>query len=68
MNENQDNQHTLLDPDAMYAELEKKAMSLIGRRVKISHRGAAKHISVSFEDNEDLEILLTKLCGNEIIE
>ena len=51
-----------------YAELEKKAMSLIGRRVKISHRGAAKHISVSFEDNEDLEILLTKLCGNEIIE
>ena len=24
MNENQDNQHTLLDPDAMYAELEEK--------------------------------------------
>lgn len=51
-----------------FAELEKKAMTLIGRRVKISHRGVSKHISVSFEDNEDLEILLTKLCGNEIIE
>ena len=51
-----------------YAELEKKAMSLIGRRVKISHRGVSKHVLVSFEDNEDLEILLTKLCGNEIIE
>ena len=51
-----------------YAELEKKAMSLLGRRVKISHRGVSKHITVSYEDNEDLEILLRKLCGDGIIE
>ena len=51
-----------------YAELEKKAMGILGRRVKISHRGISKHITVSYEDNEDLEILLTKLCGSGIIE
>ncbi|MBQ6613946.1 MAG: ParB/RepB/Spo0J family partition protein, partial [Clostridia bacterium] len=51
-----------------YAELAKKAMELIGRRVKISHTGAVKSVSISFEDNEDLEILMRKLCGDEIIE
>ena len=51
-----------------YAELEKKAMGMLGRRVKISHRGISKHVTISYEDNEDLEILLTKLCGNGIIE
>ena len=51
-----------------YDELAKKAMELIGRRVKINHKGIAKSISVSFEDNEDLEILLKKLCGDDIIE
>lgn len=51
-----------------YAELSKKAMDLIGRRVKINHKGVAKTVTVSYEDNEDLEILLKKLCGDEIIE
>lgn len=51
-----------------YAELSSRAMSLIGRRVKINHKGSAKTVSISYEDNEDLEILLKKLCGDEIIE
>ncbi len=51
-----------------YGELAKKAMEILGRRVKISHKGVVKSISVTFEDNEDLEILLKKLCGDEIIE
>ena len=51
-----------------YEELAKKAMELIGRRVKISHKGVVKSVSISFEDNEDLEILLKKLCGDDIIE
>lgn len=51
-----------------YGELAKKAMELLGRRVKISHKGVVKTVSVTFEDNEDLEILLKKLCGDEIIE
>ncbi len=51
-----------------YAELEHKAMDLLGRRVRINRRGHAKSVQVSFEDDEDLEILLRKLCGEEIIE
>ncbi len=51
-----------------YDELAKKAMELIDRRVKINHKGIAKSISISFEDDEDLEILLKKLCGDSIIE
>lgn len=51
-----------------YAELEHKAMDLLGRRVHINRRGHAKSVQVSFEDDEDLEILLRKLCGEEIIE
>ena len=43
-------------------------MGMLGRRVKISHRGISKHVTISYEDNEDLEILLTKLCGSGIIE
>lgn len=51
-----------------YAELERRAMDLLGRRVRINRRGSAKSVQVSFEDDEDLEILLRKLCGEEIIE
>lgn len=51
-----------------YEELAKKAMELLGRRVKISHKGVSKSVLISFEDNEDLEILLKKLCGDDIIE
>lgn len=51
-----------------YAELEKKAMELLARRVKIHHKGVAKTVQISFEDDEDLEILLKKVCGDSIIE
>ena len=51
-----------------YAELANKAMELLGRRVKINHKGVSKTVTVTYEDNEDLEILLKKLCGDEIIE
>lgn len=43
-------------------------MDLLGRRVRINRKGSAKSVQVSFEDDEDLEILLRKLCGEEIIE
>ena len=51
-----------------FAELEKKAMDLCGRRVRINHKGVSKTVQFSFEDNEDLEILLRKICGDAIIE
>ncbi|MBR6709676.1 MAG: ParB/RepB/Spo0J family partition protein, partial [Clostridia bacterium] len=46
-----------------YAELERKLMSQLGRRVKIAHTPRKKVLELSYEDNEDLEILLTALCG-----
>ena len=50
------------------AELEKRATSLIGRRVGIQSGKRKKILSIEFQDDADLEELLTKLCGSEIIE
>ena len=50
------------------AELEKRATSLIGRRVAIQAGKRKKMLTVEYQTNEDLEELLLKLCGSEIIE
>ena len=50
------------------AELEKRATSMIGRRVAIQSGKRKKILTVEYQTNEDLEELLVKLCGNEIIE
>lgn len=50
------------------AELEKRATSLIGRRVGIQSGKRKKILTIEFQTNDDLEELLTKLCGSEIIE
>ena len=50
------------------AELEKRATSLIGRRVAIQAGKRKKILTVEYQTNEDLEELLLRLCGNEIIE
>lgn len=50
------------------AELEKRATSLIGRRVAIQSGKRKKILTVEYQTNEDLEELLLRLCGNEIIE
>lgn len=49
-------------------ELEKRATSLIGRRVAIQAGKRKKILTVEYQTNEDLEELLLRLCGNEIIE
>lgn len=48
------------------AELEHKAMSLTGRRVRISGSKKRKVIQIEYTDNEDLESILEKICGHEI--
>lgn len=48
------------------AELEKKVSTRLGRRVKIQGKGKSKRIELYFEDNEDLEELLMKVCGKDI--
>ena len=50
------------------AELEKRVQDVIGRRVKITAKGASKRIEISFSSNEDLEELLKMLCGDEFFE
>ena len=50
-------------------DLENRAMSLIGKRVKIIDSGKHnKFLQIEYVDNEDLEELLVKICGNGIKE
>lgn len=61
------------DEDALavdYAkDLERRAMTLIGKRVKIVDAGKHnKFLHIEYYDNEDLEELLVKLCGKGITE
>lgn len=49
-------------------ELEKKAMSLTGKRIKIVSKGKNRSVKIEYVDNEDLEELLVKICGKKIIE
>ena len=50
------------------AELEKRMMRELGRRVKIANKGQRKSITLYFEDNQDLESLLTRICGKDFNE
>ena len=47
-------------------ELERKAMSSLGRKVRISRSSKKKIVELSYSDDEDLEALLKALCGNDI--
>ncbi len=49
-------------------DLEKRARELLGRQVKIKAKGKTKVVQIEYNDNEDLEELLVKLCGKGIIE
>lgn len=46
-------------------ELEEKMMSHLGRRVKLKASGSKKSLTLFFEDNEDLDELLTLICGKD---
>ena len=49
-------------------ELEKKAMSLTGKRIKIVSKGKYRSVNIEYVDNEDLEELLIKICGKKILQ
>ncbi|MBQ8393274.1 MAG: ParB/RepB/Spo0J family partition protein [Clostridia bacterium] len=49
-------------------DLERKAMSLTGKQIKIQNKGKCRVVQIEFVDNEDLEDILVKLCGNKITE
>ncbi len=46
-----------------FRELEIKVQSHLGRKVKIDGKGRKKTITLSYEDNEDLDEILKLLCG-----
>ena len=48
-------------------ELERKMVSALGRKVKVSAKGAKKSVTLFFDDNEDLEDLLKQILGEAFL-
>lgn len=51
-----------------YRELELRVQSHLGRKVKIDGKGRKKTITLTYEDNEDLDDLLKLICGNDFLD
>ncbi len=51
-----------------FRELELRVQSHLGRKVKIEEKGRKKTITLSYEDNEDLDEILKLLCGSDFVE
>lgn len=49
-------------------DLERRAMALTGKMIKIKSKGKLKSVEIEYVDNEDLEEILVKLCGKAITE
>ncbi|MEE1116484.1 MAG: ParB/RepB/Spo0J family partition protein [Clostridia bacterium] len=47
-------------------ELERRVMSGLGRKVKITRTPRKKVVELAYDSDEDLEALLTAICGSEI--
>ena len=51
-----------------FKELENKIRTHLGRSVKIEEKGKRKTLTISYEDNADLDELISLLCGKEFLE
>ncbi len=49
-------------------EIERRTMSVLGKKVKITHTPRKKTVEISYESNEELENMLKALCGNDIFD
>ena len=49
-------------------ELEKRSRETLGRKVKIVNNAKKKVVEITFDSDEDLETLLSRVCGTEIFE
>ena len=49
-------------------ELERKVTGECGRYVKINSRGKRKTVTVEYSDDDDLETLLSAICGKDVTE
>jgi len=50
------------------AELARKMSARLGKRVKIYDKGKVKKIEIQYSENEDLELIIKKLCGDNIFD
>lgn len=50
-----------------FRELELRVQRQLGRKVKIEGKGRKKTITLSYEDNEDLDEILKLLCGSDFL-
>lgn len=50
-----------------FRELELRMQSHLGRRVEIKGKGRKKTITLSYEDNEDLDEVIALLCGSNFL-
>ncbi len=48
--------------------LEKRAQMLLGRKVHIVYGARSKKVELTYESDDDLEALLTALCGKDVFE
>ena len=51
-----------------FREMELRVQSHLGRRVEINGKGRKKSITLYYEDNEDLDVLLKGICGEDFLE
>lgn len=49
-------------------DLEKRVMERLGRKAKINQSGKKKTLELTFDNDDDLEELLTLICGKDIFE
>lgn len=50
------------------AEIEKRAALRIGKKVKITRKGKNRRVEIAFSDEDEMEEILKKLCGEDIFE
>ncbi len=46
-------------------DLERRTREALGRKVKITQNDKKKSIELYYDDDEDMEALLTALCGKD---
>ena len=50
-----------------FRELEIRMQSHLGRKVRIEGKGKRKSVTLSYEDNEDLDELIKLICGSAFL-
>lgn len=62
----EDEEGELTQRKAYMKDLEHRAVTILGRRVKILKSGKKKVVELAYSDDDDLEALLKTICGDEI--